>query len=45
MGNRNLRRLTFATVLVIIVGLSLDLDAAMVVAFSLVVMEIDARSL
>ncbi len=39
---RIVRRLTLATVLVVVVGLSLSLDAAMAVAFSLAVMEIDA---
>ena len=39
---RILRRLTLASVLVVVVGLTLGLDAAMAVAFSLAVMEIDA---
>ena len=38
-----LRRLALAAVLVVAVGLTQGLDAAMVVAFSLAVMEIDAR--
>ena len=38
-----LRRLTLAAVLVVAVGLTQGLDAAMVVAFSLAVMEIDAH--
>jgi hypothetical protein len=42
--HRALRRLALAAALVAIVGLSLGLDAAMAVAFSLVVMEVDARS-
>jgi len=39
---RVLRRLALASVLVVAVGLTLGLDAAMVVALSLAVMEIDA---
>jgi hypothetical protein len=42
-GQRRIaRRLTLASVLVVVVGLTLGLDAAMAVAFSLAVMEIDA---
>jgi hypothetical protein len=41
---RSLRRLALAAVLVVIVGLSLGLDPAMAVAFSLAVMEVDAHS-
>jgi hypothetical protein len=39
---RIVRRLTLASVLVVVVGLTLGLDSAMAVAFSLAVMEIDA---
>ncbi len=39
---RMLRRLAIATVLLIIIGVVHGLDAAMIVAFSLAVMEIDA---
>jgi hypothetical protein len=43
-GQRRIfRRLALAAVLVIVVGLTQGLDAAMVVAFSLAVMEIDAH--
>jgi hypothetical protein len=38
-----IRRLALATVLVVAIGLTQGLDAAMVVALSLSVMEIDAR--
>jgi hypothetical protein len=40
---RNAHRPTLATVLVIIVGLSIGLDAAIAVALSVAVMEVDAR--
>ena len=40
----NLRRLGLAMALIATVGLSLGLDAAMAVALSLAVMEVDARS-
>jgi hypothetical protein len=39
----NLHRFVLATILVVIVGSSLGLDAAMAVAFSLGVMEADAH--
>jgi hypothetical protein len=41
--HRRVRRLALAAALVIVVGLSLGLDAGMAVAFSLAVMEVDAR--
>jgi hypothetical protein len=41
--HRNVHRLVLATILVVIVGASLGLDAAMAVAFSMGVMEADAR--
>ena len=41
---RILRRLTLAGVLFVVVGLTQGIDAAMATAFSLAVMEIDARS-
>jgi hypothetical protein len=41
--HRRVRRLALAAALIVIVGLSLGLDAGMAVAFSLAVMEIDAR--
>jgi hypothetical protein len=41
---RNLRRLALAAALVAVAGLSLGLDAGMAVAFSLVVMEVDAHT-
>jgi hypothetical protein len=37
-------RLVLATILVVLVGASLGMDAAMAVAFSLAVMEADART-
>jgi hypothetical protein len=40
---RTFRRLALAAVLVFVVGLSLGLDAAMAVAFSLAVMEVEAQ--
>ncbi len=40
--DRRLRRLALAGALVVIVGFSVGLDTAMVVAFSLAVMELDA---
>jgi NH3-dependent NAD+ synthetase len=39
---RIIRRLAIASVLIVVVGISLGLDSAMAVAFSLAVMEIDA---
>jgi hypothetical protein len=41
---RTARRLALAAVLIVLVGLSLGLDAGMAVAFSLAVMEVDART-
>jgi hypothetical protein len=41
--NHDVHRLVLAALLVVIVGASLGLDAAMAVAFSLAVMEADAR--
>ena len=44
-GQRRIfRRLALAGALIVVVGLTRGLDAAMVVAFSLAVMEIDAHS-
>jgi hypothetical protein len=43
VADRSLQRIALAGVLVVIVGLSLGLNAAMVVAFCLAVMEVDAR--
>jgi hypothetical protein len=44
MNSRPVRRPALAAALIVIVGLSLGLDAAMGVAFSLAVMEVDLRS-
>jgi hypothetical protein len=42
--HRCVRRLALAAALVVVVGLSFGLDAGMAVAFSLAVMEVDART-
>ncbi len=44
VSNRNVARLALAATLVVSVGISRSLDAAMAVALSLAVMEIDAHS-
>ncbi len=43
-AHRTLRRLTLAAVLVVMTGVARSLDAAMAVALSLTVMEIDAHN-
>jgi hypothetical protein len=43
VADRRLRRLALAGALVVLMGLSLGLDGAIAVAFSLTVMELDAH--